>query len=139
MSSLSVISYMGLCLLNASMANNIEPKLLASVILVEGGKNGTVSKNKNGSHDLGIMQINSKAWLPLVSTVFFSGNKDKAYTALKNDGCFNISVGAWILSYSIRLENGKIWEGVGRYHSNTTIYKHKYINKVKQTYDKITF
>lgn len=95
-----------------------------------------VSVNKNGSHDLGMMQINTKAWLPLISQTFFSGDKNKAYKMLKDDVCFNISVGAWILSYAIRSEKGNVWEGVGRYHSVTPEYKYKYINRVRRIYNK---
>ncbi|EEV8085141.1 lytic transglycosylase, partial [Escherichia coli] len=109
---MSAVIPLATCLLAASYANNLEPRLLMSVIAVEGGRIGLASKNKNGTEDLGIMQINTGAWLKLVSRVFFLGDKEKAYIRLKDDGCFNISVGAWILSTSIRQEKGDVWSGV---------------------------
>ncbi|EFI3633468.1 lytic transglycosylase domain-containing protein, partial [Escherichia coli] len=116
MPNLSIIGSLSACLINASVANNIDPKLLTAIAVVEGGKPGLVSVNKNGTHDLGVMQINTGAWLKTISNTFFNGDNNQAYIRLKNDGCFNIAVGAWILSYSIRNENGDVWEGVGRYH-----------------------
>lgn len=136
MPNLSIIGSLSACLINASVANNIDPKLLTAIAVVEGGKPGLVSVNKNGTHDLGVMQINTGAWLKTISNTFFNGDNNQAYIRLKNDGCFNIAVGAWILSYSIRNENGDIWEGVGRYHSRTPKYKYRYIRKVKCIYAK---
>ena len=134
---MSAVIPLATCLLAASYANNLEPRLLMSVIAVEGGRIGLAAKNKNGTEDLGIMQINTGAWLKLVSRVFFLGDKEKAYIRLKDDGCFNISVGAWILSTSIRQEKGDVWSSLGRYHSNTPFYKNRYISKVRYKYRKI--
>ena len=120
--------------MNASQVNGIDPNLLISVMSVEGGRRGTESLNTNGSKDLGIMQINTYAWLPLVSRVFFNGDSEKAYKTLRDDGCFNIAVGAWILNSAIKKEGGRIWDGVGRYHSNTPKYKYRYIERVKKKY-----
>ncbi|EPA1481840.1 lytic transglycosylase, partial [Salmonella enterica subsp. enterica serovar Infantis] len=61
----------------------------------------------------------------------------RAYQVLKNDDCFNIQVGTWILKRSIILENGDLWEGVGRYHSSTLRLKKRYIKKVKARYVKL--
>ncbi|EBA3897083.1 lytic transglycosylase domain-containing protein [Salmonella enterica] len=134
MSSLAPLYF---CLLQASSANHVPVEVVTSVISVEGGRHGISVKNKNETEDLGIMQINTGAWLRLVSYTFFSGNTSAAYNALKNDDCFNIQVGTWILGYSIHLENGDLWNGVGRYHSNTPKYKDNYITKVKERYRKL--
>ncbi len=125
------------CLLSASKVNHIEPELLVSVISVERGYPGLASRNKNGTEDLGIMQINTGAWLKLVSDSFFGSDSSKAYLKLRDDGCFNIYIGAWILGAAIRAEKGNIWEGVGRYHSVNYQYKEKYIRLVKNKYYKI--
>ena len=86
----SDINNLHTCFVNATIANSLKPELLAAVISVEGGRPGSVSVNKNGTHDLGIMQINTGAWLPLISKTFFNNQHDKAYNALKDNGCFNI-------------------------------------------------
>ncbi|EMW3203334.1 lytic transglycosylase domain-containing protein [Escherichia coli] len=134
---MSAVIPLSICLFAASQANYVDPKLLVSVIATEGGYPGLASRNKNGTEDLGIMQINTGAWLKLVSDSFFIGNSEKAYTKLKDDGCFNIYVGAWILGRSIRMEGGDIWQGVGRYHSSTFSYKQRYIRRVQEKYKNI--
>ncbi|ECG5801071.1 lytic transglycosylase domain-containing protein [Salmonella enterica subsp. enterica serovar Poona] len=125
------------CLIQASYANHVPAEIVTSVISVEGGRHGMSAVNANKTEDLGIMQINTGAWLRLVSDTFFTGDESVAYNALKNDDCFNIEVGTWILAYSIHLENGDLWNGVGRYHSNTQRYKEEYIAKVKGRYQKL--
>lgn len=70
------------------------------------------------------------------SVKLFNNQHDKAYNALKDNGCFNIYIGSWILAHSIRKEKGDVWEGVGRYHSATPKYKYRYIEKVKKVYNK---
>ncbi len=139
MFSLPLITGIAACVINASSVNNIDPELLLSVMTVEGGTPGSVSVNKNGSQDLGIMQINTHAWLKPISKSFFDGDESSAYNKLKDDACFNISVGAWLLRHSIKLEGGNVWEGVGRYHSATPEYKYRYIDKVKNVYGKMTY
>ncbi|ENZ0047481.1 lytic transglycosylase domain-containing protein [Escherichia coli] len=134
---MSALIPLSACLIAASQANHVTPELLVSVIAVEGGASGVASKNKNGTEDLGIMQINTGAWLKLVSESFFDGNNEKAYIKLRDDGCFNIYVGAWILGRAIRIEDGDIWQGVGRYHSITYRHKQKYIRRVSEKYQSI--
>lgn len=134
---MSAVIPLSVCLLAASQANEVPPKLLVSVIAVERGVSGLASRNKNGTEDLGIMQINTGAWLNLVSHSFFDGNNEKAYIRLRDDGCFNIYVGAWILGRAIRMEGGDIWQGVGRYHSITYRHKQKYIRLVSDKYESI--
>ncbi|EER0880466.1 lytic transglycosylase domain-containing protein [Escherichia coli] len=136
---MSAVIPLSICLLAASQANDVSPKLLISVIAVEGGVSGVASINKNGTEDLGIMQINTGTWLKLVSDSFFNGNNEKAYMKLRDDGCFNIYVGAWILGRAIRMEGGDIWQGVGRYHSVTYRHKQKYIRLVSDKYKSIFY
>ncbi|EBA4959751.1 lytic transglycosylase domain-containing protein [Salmonella enterica subsp. enterica serovar Teshie] len=126
-----------ICLIQAAAVNHIPAEIITSIISVEGGRHGLAVANKNNTEDLGIMQINTGAWLSLVSNVFFDSDSDRAYQVLKNDDCFNIQVGTWILRRSIILENGDLWEGVGRYHSSTLRLKKRYIKKVKARYVKL--
>lgn len=127
------VDYLHECLVEASVVNQVPAEIVTSIISVEGGKHGAANYNKNSTQDLGIMQINTGAWLPLISQTFFL-DEMSAYDALKNDDCFNIQVGTWILGYSIYLEGGDLWRGVGRYHSNTPKLKENYAKKVKEKY-----
>lgn len=122
------------CVLQASSAVQVAPQLLVSVMSVEGGEIGVVSHNRNATEDLGLMQINTGAWLDLVARADFQGNRRQAYVRLRDDGCYNIEVGAWILSRAIADEGGDVWAGVGRYHSSTPALKRSYQARVERAY-----
>ena len=47
------------CVKKSSIHYKLNPLVLKAILKVEGGKIGTVSKNTNGSYDLGLMQINT--------------------------------------------------------------------------------
>lgn len=126
-----------MCLMQASAANHVPAEVVVSVISVEGGRHGIAVENKNKTQDLGVMQINTGAWLPLISKTFFKNDVNAAYDALKDNDCFNIQVGTWILARSIRLESGDLWRGVGRYHSNTPELKIAYMQRVKKKHDQL--
>jgi hypothetical protein len=51
------------CINEAAIEYHVPAKLIISLLNVERGKNGKVEKNKNGTYDIGPMQINS-SWLP---------------------------------------------------------------------------
>jgi soluble lytic murein transglycosylase-like protein len=125
------------CVLQASGAVQVPPEVLVSVMKVEGGAVGVASKNTNQTEDLGIMQVNTGAWLGTAAKAHFDGNRELAYSRLRDDGCYNILVGAWILRKAIDEEGGDIWEGVGRYHSRTPSLKAGYKARVQRTYQKL--
>ena len=113
------------CIATASERFNLPPESLLSLALVEGGKSGTVSANKNGSYDLGMMQVNT-VWLnansPLRDYVSFE--------KLRSDLCTNVHAAAWILASHLTRTGGDIWRAIGMYHhpsdySRAINYKHK--------------
>ena len=125
------------CVLQAASVQQLPPELLIAVIKVEGGAPGVASKNSNRTEDLGVMQVNTGAWLDLVARAHFAGNKDQAYTQLRDDGCYNIQVGAWILRRAIDQSSGDFWHGVGRYHSATPLYNQRYQARVQRAWSKL--
>ncbi len=104
--------------------------VVRAVAKVEGGKVGTVSRNKNGSVDLGIMQINS-IHLPMLQKKFGVTWRDLAYKP-----CVNIGIGAWILAREIR-EAPDFWTGVGNYHSRTPKFHNRYKGLVARAYERL--
>ncbi|MCF2901844.1 lytic transglycosylase domain-containing protein [Pseudoalteromonas sp. OFAV1] len=109
------------------------PELAIKAILdVEGGKMCTVSKNSNGSYDLGPMQIN---------TIHMSSIKEQYPEATIKDiacrPCLNITLGTWILSKRIN-EVDDIWKGIGNYHSKTPKYHDKYLEKITSSITTLT-
>jgi len=119
------------CILLASSTYNIPSGVLYSIMLVEDGRVGEVSKNPNGSYDLGPMQINS-LWLPELAKHWNKSELEAAYD-LVNDPCTNINVAAWILNKKISEADGSLINGIAYYHSKTPGLGTKYALKVYET------
>ncbi|WP_052181221.1 lytic transglycosylase domain-containing protein [Plesiomonas sp. ZOR0011] len=113
------------CIAASSNRFNVHTDLIKAVIRTEGGKVGTKSKNKNGSYDLGIMQINT-IHLPSLQQY---GITEKQ---LIHNACVNIAAGTWLLAKSIGTPSNayEYWQGVGNYHSKTPKLNVTYRNKV---------
>lgn len=92
----------------ASESYGIPVKVLKAVAKTESGFNaGARNRNKNGTYDIGLMQINS-AWLPVL--VKYGINEESL-----NDSCTNLKVGAWILSNNAK-KLGWNWAAIGAYN-----------------------
>lgn len=106
----------------------IHPSVIKAIIEVEGGKVGTMSKNSNGTYDMGIMQINTIHLVEIKRKFPSVGWKELAYKP-----CVNIGIASWILSKRIK-EAGQLWRGVGNYHSKTPKYRMAYLKKIYSAY-----
>ncbi len=119
------------CINQAAITYRVPAILIISVLKTEDGHIGTATKNKNGSHDYGPMQINGRTWLKQLK-VFGVTKYDVQYNP-----CINVAVGTWILASNIA-NNKQLWQGVGDYNSATPVFNHSYRVKVKNLYAKIT-
>ena len=115
------------CLMLASHTYTVPPAVLVGIYKVEGGKVGQEVLNKNGSHDLGPMQINT-IWIPELSEKW-GVNEKTAHKWVRDDACTNISVAAWILQSHIK-ETGSLSKAIAYYHSRTPRYGRIYQEKV---------
>ncbi len=114
----------GTCWEQASLKYGVNPRLLVAVAGVESGlRPQTLHRNRDGSTDIGIMQINS-GWLPTLARFGID------LPALL-DPCMNVHVGAWILAQNMR-RLGNSWEAVGAYNSSSAQGRAKYSAKVQQ-------
>lgn len=115
------------CVVSASHRYDLPIEGLLSILMTEGGKPGSSSKNDNGTSDLGVMQINT-VWLKPQSPLYGYVTAE----TLKNDLCVNIHAAAWIVAVNVK-KVGDIWRAVGRYHSpgNSTL-AWAYMNRVNQ-------
>ncbi|RJF92129.1 lytic transglycosylase domain-containing protein [Noviherbaspirillum saxi] len=101
----------------------ISPYLLHAIAKTESGLNPKAinRSNRNGTYDVGLMQINS-SWLP---TLARHGIKEEHLY----EPCVSIEVGAWILAQNIR-RLGYSWDAVGAYNSGNPNIGRKYATKV---------
>ena len=134
---MSIVPLTIACFMQAAQFQGLPPTVMLTILKIEGGKVGTVSKNTNGTEDLGPMQVNTGVWLKPVADMHFKGDKDAAYAALRDNGCYNVNVAAWILRQAIDDANGNVFEGVGYYHSRTTKHKTHYQGLFAKNYTKM--
>lgn len=125
------------CLLAAAELQGLPPHALVTILSVEGGRIGEVSQNRNGSVDLGPMQINDRVWVPVVADLHFSGDRDRAYTALRDNGCYNVHIGAWILRQAVEDAGGDLQKGIGWYHSRTPKHTARYQRLFREHFNKL--
>jgi hypothetical protein len=96
---------------------NLPPRVLPSIQAVEGGKAGTVHRNRDGTDDLGVMQINAR-WIPAFAA--FTGLPANAVRErLITRPCFNIAAAGAILHTYLDKADGDLMKAVGFYHSHT--------------------
>ena len=120
------------CLLIASLQNQVPPEALLAIMEVEGGRPGQEVKTACGSHDLGIMQINT-LWLPHVAKTWHLP-LSHVRTRLKDDSCFNLQVAAHILRLKMQEGDGTLLDGIARYHHANPRYGHPYRTKVLKAF-----
>lgn len=110
---------------------DIDPWLLRAIAKVESGFNpNAIGKNKNGTKDIGMMQINDKVWLPVLA-------KNGISKQMLHDPCVSVYVGAWILKQNFQ-QYGYTSFAIGAYNSRTPVHNKAYREKVYATYNKIT-
>jgi len=119
------------CWDHAERSFGIEARLLNAIAQVESGMNPVaVGKNRNGTYDYGLMQINS-IHLPSLRKLGIDAE------VLKQDPCTSVLVGASILADMMKIY-GYSWEAVGAYNAGTAKNRHhlrmRYANKVWRIY-----
>jgi soluble lytic murein transglycosylase-like protein len=96
--------------------------------MVEGGRPGLESPNKDGSADLGVMQINTLWIAPLAR---HTGQPESMIRRrLLHDPCFNIATAGAIVRIYLNRSNGNLMQAIGDYHSHTPVRNSSYRLKV---------
>lgn len=113
------------CFDEAGAIYNIHPDILRSIAVVESGMdpNAVNRSNKNGSVDVGLMQVNS----------WWQSRVNKKLWASLTDPCTNVKIGAWILADCFARQ-GYRWESVGCYNSTSEEKRQRYTKKVYKVY-----
>jgi soluble lytic murein transglycosylase-like protein len=110
------------CWEQAAERYGVSSELLQAIARTESGLDAqAVGHNRNGSRDIGLMQINS-AWLPQLSA---HGIAERDLF----DPCTSIHVGAWILAANVQ-RLGYTWDAVGAYNATTPALRRAYAERV---------
>ncbi len=112
------------CIAQGSAYHGVNMMLVRAIIKVESNFNAGIRKNRNGSMDIGLGQLNSVHY-----------NEIAKYGIAPNDlmnGCVASYVTAWHLKKKI-LAYGNNWYAVGAYSSTTACYNRRYSSLVRNT------
>lgn len=103
---------------------NLNPYLLFAIAKQESSLNPKVVSvpNKDGSVDIGLMQINSR-WLPTLKSRFGITREDLFRS------CVNLDVGAWVLYENFKTF-GFSWRAIGAYNAKNEDKRLAYVRKV---------
>lgn len=111
------------CFHDAASFHRVNPLILRAIAIVEsGGRPEATNRNRNGSVDYGMMQINS---IHLPELARYGVGVSDLY-----DGCKSVFTGALILRRSID-RYGNTWAAVGSYNSATPYFRDRYAAKVR--------
>lgn len=112
------------CFEEAATHYRVPVELLRAISRVESGGNPVaVNRNRDGSVDVGHMQINSR-WFANLAHLGISS--DKLW-----EPCTNTYVGAWILAQNIQ-RMGYGWSAIGAYNAASESRRMRYAQKVAQ-------
>jgi len=119
------------CWSRAGQQHAIEPELLQAIAEVESGqRSGAMNYNKDGTRDIGLMQINSSHLSRL-------GAQGITEQRLLDEPCLSVQVGASVLAGFVSLY-GYNWTAVGAYNAGNAPGRQaarlRYAHKVWQRY-----
>ena len=119
------------CFDDAAAWQGVHAGVLRAISIQENRRcDGTISKNRNGSIDIGCMQINS---------VHLSELRNYAITKeTLLDPCTNIFVGARHYKKMV-VKYGNTWRAVGAYHSETPEHRDAYAKAVEAIFRQYRF
>lgn len=102
---------------------NVSPLILYAIARTESNLNpGAINRaNKNGSEDVGMMQINS-FWYKHLQPHGIS--RDDLF-----DACVNLDVAGWVLAHNMELY-GNTWRAVGAYNARSPNLQALYVKKI---------
>jgi soluble lytic murein transglycosylase-like protein len=107
------------CFQEAGQRYAVSPWLLWAIAKAESNLNPPANHyNRNGTVDVGLMQINS----------IWSDQLGSTWESL-DDPCTNVMVGAWVLSQCVQ-DYGYTWQAVGCYHSRTPTRRDAYAARI---------
>ena len=107
------------CSIQEAQHYGIPPAVMLAVAQIEGGRPGQAVRNKNGSFDLGPMQLNT-SWLVTLRPY----GVDPRWALAR--GCYPYQLAAWRIHNHVVQDRGDYWTRVANYHSRTPVYNRPY-------------
>ncbi len=105
------------CMALVAQIYSLPPRVLPSIQRVEGGAPGVVHRNRDGSEDYGVMQVNT-IWLPVLAR-YSKLDPVEVRARLLTRPCFNIAAAGLIMRTYLDEAGGDLMKAVGFYHSHT--------------------
>jgi hypothetical protein len=118
------------CIVAAAEIHHLPAGVLVVILDVERGGVGSVSRNRNGTVDIGPMQVNDR-WLPALA-LRWHASPAEVYAGLRDNFCANVEAGAWILRQAIDEAQGDLLDGIALYHSHNPDEQAVYLGKVRR-------
>ena len=115
------------CIRRAASGRSWLEKTLWGLRDQEAGWIGAQILNRNGTHDLGPLQVNSW-WVTRIAAKIGREPAEIRYW-LTHDACFNVDAARWIF-LSALASTGDYWKAVGIYHSPTKWRRQQYAASV---------
>jgi hypothetical protein len=98
----------------------VPANVLLAIASLEGGRNGQVVCNANGSCDISHFQINSNTWRTELAPW------GVRIEDLRWRGCYNAEVAAFLLHRDLSEKSGDFWTKAANYHSRTPQFNAPY-------------
>jgi soluble lytic murein transglycosylase-like protein len=117
------------CITQAAAAFGMSELPLRVLYAMEGGTTGRVSRNTNGTVDIGAFQVNSW-WLRKLEPAGITMER------LRDDVCTNVFVGTWIFYQEWKRTNN-VAEAIAYYHSPTPKFQARYLARVSAHLDRL--
>lgn len=118
------------CVLDSAVRRNVPANFMLAIAQIEGGKEGTVSPNTNGTADFGKWQINS---IHLKELANYGVPPATARYYLTWDGCYSADYAAYRLQRCLAepAAGRDIYHRAACYHSKTPKFNDIYAKKLK--------
>jgi soluble lytic murein transglycosylase-like protein len=116
------------CMALVTSFYHLPPKALPAIHRIEDGHTGSIAHNRNGTEDLGVMQVNT-AWLPELARRT-GVPQHRLRIALIRQDCFNVAVAGAILRIYLNEAGGDAVTAIGYYHSHTPGLREAYAMRV---------
>ena len=119
------------CVIEAAREAQIPANVLLAIASAEGGKEGQIVTNKNGTSDIGVFQLNTVHWER--GGQFY--NKVSMQQAAYN-GCYSARVAAQVVKKNLsKYQKNEYWTVISYYNSKTpeknAAYRRKIIHYAK--------